>query len=918
MTSRDSQPIRQSGDGDPAPAGKQAERNRPTVQPALLLSERVAIPDRMENYFHRAELIERISPASRRLTLLMAPGGFGKTTALAASCQALRGSGVLTAWLTLDVEDTPQALDAYLAFAFEAAGLAVSGTGAGRIDQHGGHTPRATLLAGAIERFGAPCVLALDETERITSRASLQVLNGLVQWGPPNLHVAMSGRKIAAPIDVASAVFEGRAELFSADDFRFARRDVARYFGSALTRGEVAELTRASRGWPIALRVLHSERQSGKGTEAAKAAFLARNWIESSFWRGFSKHEKELLLDVGLFDQFDADLLDEVLQQSRSKDQLDAIVELVGLTEPVRGPAMATWRLHPLLREHCAKQRLGAAPERHRQVHRRIAAALARRDETVAAMRHARKAGDPKLAARILNDLGAVRLWLRHGLAPLQTAIGLLDTATVRSQPRLLLGHCVVLAMTGRLGEARRAHSALEGLLSESGRDAGGSDLELQADHGTVRGLLCLYGCEPLGSERMQAALADLSRLAALPKADPLTQGSHQLGLCIAHNLKAEFDSAMDRAVHAERCFGDAPYLKSLVALQRGQAAMAQGRVAEAADCYAKVQALARSKLPNDPAPPAFAGILMRELELERNRPAEAGTMLAATELLATNGAPLAASAAVAGTFADLAWQFEGLDAALAGVAEMRAHASAAGLAALLRYLSALQVALLARQGRVGDAQAAWRSGGLPERIAECMDLERQSWREMEALACARILLHRARAEFDAARACAGALLALASERGLRRTQMRGLALLVTLEVSAGRPAEAEARLVEYLGLFAETDYARPLAHEREACLPLLEGFLAAGPEPALNEAAAKLRAVLTEGEAPARIAPELSGREQQVLQRLDGQRDKQIAADLDLSEAGVRYHIGNIFGKLGVQGRQMAVRRARHLGLLP
>ena len=63
---------------------------------------------------------------------------------------------------------------------------------------------------------------------------------------------------------------------------------------------------------------------------------------------------------------------------------------------------------------------------------------------------------------------------------------------------------------------------------------------------------------------------------------------------------------------------------------------------------------------------------------------------------------------------------------------------------------------------------------------------------------------------------------------------------------------------------------------------------------------------------------PELSEREREVLQRLEGEQDKQIATALGLSAYGVRYHIRKLFAKLGARNRAEAVRRAREMGLAP
>ena len=92
--------------------------------PAWLLRHRVTVPEPTAHHVHRGGLIDRCLPTHRPLTVLLAGGGFGKTTLLADCCRTLREKGVPTAWLSLE-DDAPGMLDNYLALAFEAAGLDV-------------------------------------------------------------------------------------------------------------------------------------------------------------------------------------------------------------------------------------------------------------------------------------------------------------------------------------------------------------------------------------------------------------------------------------------------------------------------------------------------------------------------------------------------------------------------------------------------------------------------------------------------------------------------------------------------------------------------------------------------------------------------------------------------------------------------
>ena len=63
------------------------------------------------------------------------------------------------------------------------------------------------------------------------------------------------------------------------------------------------------------------------------------------------------------------------------------------------------------------------------------------------------------------------------------------------------------------------------------------------------------------------------------------------------------------------------------------------------------------------------------------------------------------------------------------------------GLAKIVRYATALLSRLLAEAGRSDRAEQVWKDERLPTDAAGLLDLDGQSWREMEALSCARIRL---------------------------------------------------------------------------------------------------------------------------------------------------------------------------------
>jgi len=906
-----------------ARAGADASEQAAVDDLTWLRRAKVTVPDRVAGHLERAELEARANPTNQRLTLLRASGGFGKTTLLAESCRNLVQDGVCVAWISLDEQDEPQVLDTYLAFAFEHAGMdIVSSLRSVALDAGDTHRHRTDLLLRAIESHRSPCVLALDELERLSNPDSVALLNFLLRWGPANLHLAMACRELPSGLDVADLVLDGSAIVLSAEELRFSKAEIARFFGLKLSRREHRALATESAGWPIALRIRRNELRIGRtddgvSGEAGVVREVVENWIEARLWYGLGSDDRDFLLDIGLCEWLDAELLDEVLESTDAMRRIETMPVLVGLLEPIGRGESTAWRLHPLIREHCAKQRFRETPDRYREIQLRIGMAFARRGETVAAMRHAVEAGDTELVGRILVEAGGLRLWLREGLVLLQAADRFLSPAMVARDPRLAFVRCVVLALTGRVAEARRLYESTGPL--DYVADARGDDLELRIDHTFVRGLLAIYGCEGFGTARARAPFVDARTAVDTSGIDGLVRGAFEYGLCLAHSLKAEFDPALWRAEQARARIGrTSPYLALHVDLQVGTIAMAQGRVGDATRWYARGQRVAKTQFLRDPSVVAHADVLAKELDLERHRVAQLGAAFRVAKKLGDVCTQFYAYAAASGLVGELALNIGGVDAAVAEIDEIRERAYRDELPALSRFLAALRVGTLAASGDVGEAERTWQLDELPEGDDGCLDLSNQTWREMEALSCARLHLLVAREEYDEGRRFAKAVESVATERALRRTWMRVVAQRMGLEHRAGNEQAAVRCLEEFLGVFRETDYLRPLVREDAASVAVLTQYIDSERTPEARMLAKSLLDSLGRRDARADGPPELTDREAEVLVRLEDERDKEIARALGLTLSGVRYHITNILAKLGARGRMDAVHRAKRLGLLP
>ena len=874
------------------------------LEPFWLPRHRVAIPEPPARYCERPDLSRRCALTDQPVTVLMAPGGFGKSTLLAHSCRAVVERGVPVAWVTLSHDDQPGALDAYFAFAFQEAGvdllaaLQAGDTGLGQT------YPRIALLIHALEAAGQPCVLALDEVEHASDPAAVRVLNHLLRNAPPCLHIAIACRSLPPGLDLARAVLGQDIAVLTAEDLRFSKADIARFFDLELSRDQLTAIAAESNGWPIALRIWRNDASRYGAAEARATRHVVDNWIAGRFWDGFSRDDRERILDIGLLEWVDAALVDEIVEDAGALDRLLALPGLAGLLEPAGGNAATIYRLHPLLSDYCANRRRRENPARFRLVHRRVAKALAQRGATLDALRHAELAGDRALAGRIFVKAGTLQWWIREGTQRFLAAVPFLPTAD--DEPRLAMTHCIALHFQGRLSEARRTLAAAP---------AQPDDPELEIDRLLARGMLAINGCEPPGEDDRRAMDAEAARIADRPSTPTLVRGMLTFGRSISHASSTDFATFIALAHRARKAaVGKSAYLTMMIDSQLGQVAMVRGQVREALRRYRSADRFAKQRFLEDPGLTIYANLLMRELALERNRMNHSEDPRRIVRDVYLRGRNFTYYAATASLATAMALDANGTDAALSVAEEMGDIARRAGLDLLHQHLAALRVSLLADARDVSAAQRTWSASGLPATDAGCLVIGAGGWRDLEAVACARILLLDAAGTTSAACGLARSLARTAEERGLRRTLMRALALLVRLCHRAGDRDAAREATSEYLTLYARTDYARPLVRAGSSAATALDRIIDANPGGPQAASAERLLA-MTRDHVPAK--PRLTDREHTILAQLAGRQDKQVAAALGMTPHGVRYHIRAIFKKLAVHNRADAVRRARALGLL-
>ena len=333
---------------------------------------KVAIPELPAGHVRREALVPRLDwLLERRLTVLRAPAGFGKTTLLSDVCRRKRRE-VVVGWLALDAHDTPSELASLVACALDHAGMdvaLVSGFDGWSSLQSG---QQMGLLARAVKLHAAPCLLVLDNVDRLRPR-SADWLDRLVKRGPGNLHVAIACRSNPT-INLTGHELDGSVDIVGTEQLRFSATEVGRYFRGELSGRELAAVRELTAGWPLAL--MHCRNARGPGNSNLDAASLDTGFVGVRLLRSLSPDVLAGLLDLAVFDRIDADLVDEVLGSSADRLTVVRRPELDGFFLPI-DRAGAAHLMHPLVKAHCLNRLSLEDPARKQALRTRIAGALA-------------------------------------------------------------------------------------------------------------------------------------------------------------------------------------------------------------------------------------------------------------------------------------------------------------------------------------------------------------------------------------------------------------------------------------------------------------------------------------------------------------------------------------------------------------
>ncbi|MCW2855165.1 MAG: LuxR family transcriptional regulator [Marmoricola sp.] len=310
-----------------------------------------------------------------------------------------------------------------------------------------------------IAELVGPVVLIIDDLHELKSADALAQLESFLTTLPSSARVVLSSRRDPSirlhHLRLADDVAEIRA-----DDLRFTEHETRELLvGSAINLSDrgVAALHQRTEGWAAGLRLAaislngHPDPErfvaEFSGTDRAIGEYLMAEMLERQ-----PSEVQTMLLRTSLVDRMNGELADLLAGRSDSERMLLALEEANAFV--VSLDAQRTWfRCHQLLAEFLRLELRRTLAAEVPDLHRRAAGWLADHGDVVQAVRHLVAAGDWPDAARLVADHSF--RWVLDGQAGTIHAVLLAfpEGASV-DHPDLALAHAAAELNQGRLEEA--------------------------------------------------------------------------------------------------------------------------------------------------------------------------------------------------------------------------------------------------------------------------------------------------------------------------------------------------------------------------------------------------------------------------------------------------------------------------------
>ena len=869
-----------------------------------LLTTKFHLPTWRDTDVSRPRLLERLTSGlqeKRKLTLVSAPVGYGKTTLISEWARSLTDN-IRFVWLSLDEHDNdPQRFLYYWLAVFQQVDELIYEKIRPLLDLP--QLPPVHIVLDALLNELAvlqiPVALTLDDYHIITNPQIHEALEYFLDHQPAQVHLVITTRQ-DPPLPLARMRARREMTEIRAHDLRFSMTEARQFFVSSmklkLSDEDANALEERTEGWVVGLQLaglaLQNQADPQRFIETFRGShryildFLAEEVIRQQ-----EEGVRAFLIQTSLLDRFNAGVCCALTGRADAQAVI-AHLEQANLFIVPLDDERIWYRYHRLFSDYL--RTLLTQPEQI-VLYQKASAWYEANDLIVEAVQYALASEDFDFSADVIGRaLTNDAIWSGGNITLLSSWLDALPVQTLHNRPQLSLDASRILYLLGCFEDAeKRIVRTVEFLQS----------LPETPETEQMQALAALYrgSIASVRGDVQQAIEQTIYAQARIPRKNHLPHARAFFSLGLAY----EISDKTERAVHNylkssdEALSAGVLFLAVHARCAAAQVMIKQGHLSLAEQtCQATIQLTEGERIP----PLGLAGIVLGGIALERNNLDDAEKFLIDGIALSRQGglmddvvlglSHLAHLRVVQGNSTDVFIINQEAGAVLKGygVPRMASLADA--------YLARIQL----YTGQKQDA-AQW--------AAAYQDMRGSSQQEFEDLTLARILL--ATGDLDTIPSILKPLLEKANEAGRMQTCIEVMLLLGLFHQAKKDISSALDWLGKSLSLAAPEGYVRVFLDEGQPLLDLLPKARSAAPD-----FVDSLLSISQTSDTPIieQLLDPLSEQELRVLDLIvAGKSNREIAEKLFISVGTAKWHVHNILQKLGVSNRPQAIARARELG---
>ena len=915
---------------------------RPITDELPLLETKFYLPKWSADLVSRSRLIDRIHP-QRKLTLISAPAGFGKTTLLAQWVAAIPTRTI--AWVSLDQGDNdPAFFWNYLITALQKIQPSLGERSRSLLQSPQPPSIESVLmtLLNELTAVEADITLILDDYHAIETQAIHRGIGFLLNHLPPQVHLIIASRA-DPPLSLARLRSRGELTELRVSDLRFTPDEAATFLnqgmGLEISAVEVSALEQRTEGWIAGLQLAALSLQGREDIPDFVAAFSGDDryivdYLMEEVLQRQPDRVRRFLLQTSVLERLSSSLCDAVTDQNDGQGMLETLERGNLFIIPLDNKRQ-WYRYHHLFADVLQAHALRSWPERISSLHERASEWYEQNHLFSDAIRHALAAQDFERAAGLIE-----RVWPTMRRHQRETTvlgwITSLPDSLIRNRPVLSVAYALVLLNDGQLdaveSRLQDAERCLEAAVDSQGPLAVErvvtDDAQLQSLPASIANARA-YRAQALRDVSGTVTYAQQA-LELLPEDEEYERGTTAALLGLAYWTSGRPEAGYRSFVEGLAIFKQMGLTQIAIGgtFILAQMSMAQGRLHRAINiCEQSLQLAAEQGNPVLPGTPELY-LALSELRYEQ------GDLAAANQLL-LRGETLRQQASLSG--AKFLWWVvqarlkvaEGdLDTALNQLHEgERLYYRTPIPVPDVRPVEALKVQWWLRQGKLAEALGWVRERGLS------VDDQPDYLREYEHLTLVKVLIAQYQRDgtdevIHQVTCILTRLLAAAEAEARTGSIIKILVVLALAEEAQGDVTSAIVSLERALILAEPEGYVRIFVEPGTPMVQLLREAMTRGIT--LTYTNWLLTTLATWGQphddtptasvvpSPQPLIEPLSQRELDVLRLLNTELSgPEIARELVVALSTVRTHTKRIYSKLNVTNRRAAVKRATELKLL-